>query len=206
MLLTAIHRCSKWLLCGFSLFLLSMNVNAAAVNIKAKPPAAPAEQITIYAEPNQTSAVVEKMSSNSAIITIFQPKNSDWIKVANPQNGNTGWVKSKDLSQASFNVQMIQGESGPEHYQVIQYGNIPVNSQSVANIMEQMRKRQSVIQQEMQQSVDTMYKEMQLFWSHFPMTLPVLVITPANQPAPVKPQATTQTAPTATTDTLKKPH
>lgn len=133
-----------------------------------------AKTLNLHAEPKQESKIIETVNADTGVITIFQPKNSDWIKVANPQNGNVGWVKTKELTNTQFNLQVIQSNDGPRHYQVIQYGNVPPEkNQSISTMIEQMEKRQQIIQKEMQQNMQMMFKEMQSHWANFPMIVPV---------------------------------
>jgi len=140
-----------------------------------------AKTINLYAEPKQDSKILESINSENGVITIFQPKNSEWIKVANPQNGNVGWMKMNDLGNTQFNVQIIQSDQGPKHYHVIQYGNMPPagDDQHIAATIEQMQKRQQMIQREMQQNMQNMFKLMQEEWANFPIIVPVVT-----QPTP----------------------
>ena len=143
-----------------------------------------AKPINLYTEPNSNSKVVDTINSENGLITIFQPKNSDWIKVANPQNGNVGWTKTAELSNAKFNLQIIQSDQGPHHYQIIQYGNMPpAQNQSLNAQIEQMQKRQQLIQKEMQQNMQNMFRLMQEEWANFPMIMPVFMTIDKKQPA-----------------------
>lgn len=163
-----------------------------------------AKPINLYFEPKQDSKVVETMNSEKGVITIFQPKNSDWIKVANPQNGNVGWVKMNELSNTQFNLQIIQSGNGPQQYQVIQYGNMPpAQSQSINASIEQMQKRQQLIQKEMQQNMQNMFRLMQEEWANFPMIVPVVMTIDKKQPATNTNEKAIKTPPPAVKTTEK---
>lgn len=165
-----------------------------AMTICALPIIGTAKSINIYAEPNEKSKLVETMNADNGVITIFQPKNSIWIKVADPQNGNVGWMKASDLTNAQFNLKIIQSNTSPHHYQVIQYGNVPPeNNQSIAMTIEQMEKRQQMLQKEMQQNMQNMFKLMHDQWAQFPIIVPVVKIEEK------KPQPTTTHTSKATT-------
>lgn len=55
-------------------------------------------EIVIYQLPQTTSAVVEKLKPGKRLLGIFNQ--GDWIKVGDPDNGQTGWVNRDQYQQA----------------------------------------------------------------------------------------------------------
>lgn len=87
-----------------------------------------ANSIKLYEEPKDQAKVVGSIDLAAGIIPIFTPKNSDWIKVADPRNGNTGWVKSGDMKDSKGNVitftqQFSQDNNKNSSTQFMQFGN-----------------------------------------------------------------------------------
>jgi len=52
-----------------------------------------AKDIKMYEKPNAKSHVVSLLKPGQQLIPVYYPNKGDWIKVANPKNGDVGWVK-----------------------------------------------------------------------------------------------------------------
>ncbi len=63
-----------------------------------------ASSINLHEAPNDTSKVTGTVDLSAGIIPIYTPENSQWIKVADPRNGNTGWVKNSELKDSHGNA------------------------------------------------------------------------------------------------------
>lgn len=163
------------------------------------PAAAMAKDINLYDSPNANSKVIGKIDIAAGVVPIFTPKPGDWMKVGDPRNGNTGWIKASDIQSAngpssiSFSQQIINDSSGHPHtYQLLQFGQpqqmTPAQSKKY---MQQMQARQQAIQQEIQHEIDDMnrhFNSMQQGWpfmfhDNFPMIMPVVFVPVQNQPA-----------------------
>lgn len=64
----------------------------ASKNILAK-----ADDLSVYDKPEEKAKIVTTIKSNQEIVPIFYPKDGKWVKIADPQNGNTGWVKAENI-------------------------------------------------------------------------------------------------------------
>jgi hypothetical protein len=153
-----------------------------------------AQPITMYDQPIPTAKTIGTVDLSSGIIPIFTPKTGDWVKVADPKNGNVGWVKASELKSAK--------ESGSSviYSQKIINGT-PPNTQKLTTDQQEWIKRVQTEQQIMQQKLQHMMKDMnELFqqeWEtlksnpQFPVVMPFLATPPttinAPVPAPVTP-------------------
>jgi hypothetical protein len=150
---------------------------------------AEAKSINFYEQPKADSKLVGTLDSDAGVITIYTPKDGDWIKVADPRNGNVGWIKSSDLSGSSttsFNI--ISTGNGPKGYQVIQFGNSkPFTAEQYTQAMKQFEMQQEAIQKNMQQMMNNMFKDLPQQWMSYPMMVPVIVVPEKSvKPAPVE--------------------
>ena len=146
-------------------------------------PNAMAKTLNLYDQPKADSKVLGSVDSNAGIITIFMPKEGKWVKVADPRNGNVGWIKSADLKQTGFTYKVVTSGDGTHGYQIIQYGNTkPYTAEQVSTIMKSMQKRQQMLQKDMQLMMQDMFA-MHHSWMDFPMIVPVIVV-PEKAPAP----------------------
>lgn len=57
------------------------------------------KNIALYAEPTANAKTVANVTVGQQLIPVYQQK--DWVKVANPANGEIGWVKQNDLQQTT---------------------------------------------------------------------------------------------------------
>jgi hypothetical protein len=167
-----------------------------------------AKTINLYEEPKETAKTVGTLDSNIGIIPIFTPDKGDWIKVADPRNGNVGWVKLKELgngntTEYTFTQRFINTGTSPQTYQIIQFGG--PNKMTPEQVQLQI-KQTELYQQQMQQNVNralqNMIKDMnnlyhwntQWFNNGTPLVMPVIVIPaqnlPANQKASTKVKTT----------------
>jgi hypothetical protein len=151
-----------------------------------------ARPLTMYDEPKVGAKSIGVIDSNKPLVPIFTTKNGDWMKVGNPDNGNVGWVKVKDLSSSSgsgfsFTQQTVDTSAGPRT--TIQFG---VPQPMTPDQIKEMQKRQI----QLQQSIQKMTEDMQNAYSNLPPGVPVFMpvimvpsmsITPLNPPAAKKP-------------------
>lgn len=168
-----------------------------------------AAEVNIYDQPKSDAKTVGKVDLSTGIIPIFTPKNSPWIKVADPRNGNVGWIEKKALDTASQNnsvvytQKIINDGQGAKSYQVMEYGpknSFQLRQPSQAEI-QQWQKRQRMIERQMDESMHHMMRNMQHMYRQqweflnataFPVVTPVVII-PAPKAQPV-PRTTTPTA------------
>lgn len=121
-----------------------------------------ASPINLYDQPNPNAKLIGKIETDTGIIPIFSPKNSDWIKVGDPTNGNSGWIKQSDLkaiSGVTFTQNMIYTGKGPKVIQTqtqVDYGNTVLPQQEIDKFTEKMLERQKAVQKYIQETLQLM--------------------------------------------------
>lgn len=171
---------------SFSLFVLFLASNLAA------------KEITLYEQANDSSPATGKVDLSIGVIPIFTPKDSTWMKVADPRNGNVGWVKTNEIYEGGVPASVTftqkitsDGKGQPHSYQIIEFGNQKnLNSQQVHDMMQKLQMQQQMMQRSMQKAVQDMIKSMNdlyheegsMFdYPHLPFVMPILVV-PAKAP------------------------
>lgn len=167
-----------------------------------------AAEVVLYEQPAANAKQVGKVDLSTGVIPIYTPEKSDWIKVADPRNGNVGWVKSSDVSSTNhggivFTQKIINNGQGAKTYQFMEYANPMGRIQFKKPSPEAIKKweaRQRLMQQEMNHSMHEMMRNMNNLYrqqweilnsSGFPMVEPIVVIpAPTTQPAPRSPYPT----------------
>lgn len=138
-----------------------------------------AKSITLYDQPTANSKAVGSVDLDKGVIPIFTPKdNKEWVKIADPQNGQVGWVKNKDIygdsNQSSFTYtqKIVTSGQGPHAY-VVQYGTPQLLSpeQSKA-IFKKIQEREQALQNDIYHLMDNMHQNMM----GYPMIMPVIVV------------------------------
>lgn len=115
-----------------------------------------AKNIDLHLEPKADSKVAGMVNTEAGVTIVYTPKNSEWIKVANPANGDVGWVKSADLGAGGYNMRVETVNSdGAHRYSISQ---IRADSQQqIDKAMEQFEQQQKVMLQHMQKMMVNMY-------------------------------------------------
>jgi len=175
-----------------------------------------AMEINLYDQPKSDAKAISKVDLSTGIIPIYKPKEGAWVKIADPKNGNVGWVKTSDLnspgtSQSIFTFTQSIDNKTPTTYRIIQFGQ-PTNltPEQTKTLVKQMQAEQ----QEMQKSMQNMLKDMnQLFYNDwhfmhhdaFPFLVPVVMIPEQknNQPHVNKQAPAALKAPTSTQNNIE---
>jgi len=153
-----------------------------------------ANPIDLYEQPKDGKPIAT-VNSDAGIISIFTPKNSDWVKVADPANGNVGWVKSKDLENATVQMNMIQTTNNGHHYQMIQYKH---PSQQLSRLMQQ----QSLEMQQMIQELNQGWGRLPT-WYNEPTMIPIFIL-PVKEVTSAQPTSSSKIPANSNTGTTKK--
>jgi hypothetical protein len=149
-----------------------------------------AKSIDLYDEPKDSAKKIGVIDSSTGIIPIFTPDKSSWIKVADPRNGNVGWVKMNDLNsekstEYTFTQRLINTGNTPQTYQVIQFGS---PNKLTSDQVKEMLKKQQVEQQQLQENINRSMQKMlnemnnlyhwnSTWFNHdMPFIMPVIVI------------------------------
>src|SRR5437762_10466083 len=112
-----------------------------------------AKTINMYEQPKKGSKIISTIDTKAGIINIFTPEESLWTKVADPRNGNVGWIEIKELNDpntvVSYNVTTT--ENGGNSSSVVQFGNTgPQTKEQLQNTIKALQQRQQELQQTMQ--------------------------------------------------------
>ncbi len=107
-----------------------------------------AKKLNLYSEPKADSKVTGTANTDTGITIVYTPKTGEWIKVANPTNGDVGWIKSSDLGANNYNMRVINMGDGARSYSVFQFsGNTgQYSEQQIEKEMQQMEKQQRMMQ------------------------------------------------------------
>lgn len=150
-----------------------------------------AKDIDLYNDPKDDAKKIGTLDSSTGIIPIYTPKKSSWIKVADPRNGNVGWVKMNDFNSEKsteyiFTQQLINTGTSPQTYRVIQFGsgsNKPTSDQ-IKDMLKRQEAEQRQLQKNINKSMQKMLNEMNNLYhwdstwlnNDLPLVMPVIVI------------------------------
>lgn len=135
-----------------------------------------ANTISLYQSPQDNAKVISQVNGGTQLIPVFYPKQGAWLKVANPQNGDVGWVKFADLKGESplpgmqgmrFKQRLESRESNgkaPEVVRIIEYsGPQRLSEDEIRQLITQMQRRQA----QMNASMQLMMRAMVQDFNHF---------------------------------------
>jgi uncharacterized protein YraI len=131
-----------------------------------------AKTINLYSEPKTDSKVAGTVNTEAGVTIVYTPKNSEWIKVANPTNGDVGWVKSNDLGNNGYNMRIITSADGTHSYSVYQFnaGSRQYNQQQLEREIQQFEQQQRMMRIHMAH----MFNDM--FYIPQPIFIPVMMM------------------------------
>jgi uncharacterized protein YraI len=131
-----------------------------------------AKTINLYAGPKTDTTVTGTVNIEDGVTIVYTPKSGDWIKVANPTNGDVGWIKSSDLGGNGYNMRIMTSGDGTHSYSVYQFGtgSSQYNQQQLEKEMQQFEQQQRMMQIHMAH----MFNDM--FYFPQPMFIPVVMV------------------------------
>ncbi len=137
-----------------------------------------AKPINLFEQPKSDAKIVGSVNSDDGIILIFTPKDgSNWTKVADPKNGNVGWVKQADLKSAGFTVtqQIVDTGNGTHGYQVTGFGGVQTMSpEQTQAMLKRLNDAQQAAQKAWQDMIGSFTK------LNLPVVVPVVVMPEKN--------------------------
>lgn len=160
--------------------------------------------IHLYANPSSKSQIVANAESKQRLIPIFYPKQGKWLKVANPDNGDVGWVSFEDMHGTSSisghqGVAMTQriithqtnDKNGPKIYRVIEYsGPNQLKEADIKKLTAEMQKRQKRMNQMMKKTIEQMQRDFSAFEHWDPIHFDDDLFTfPRYQPSLIVPES-----------------
>lgn len=149
-----------------------------------------AKSINLYAEPQDSAKVVSTLDPKVGMIPIYTPEKSDWIKVADPRNGNVGWVKAKDLNaenttEYTFTQRFMNTGAAPQTYQIIQFGGPnKMTPEQIQLQLKQNEQKQQQLQENINKAMQDMINDMNKFYhwnsqwlnNNVPFVMPIIVV------------------------------
>lgn len=136
-----------------------------------------AKSLELLSQPEPKSTVVATVQSGDKLIPIFMPEKSDWIKVADPKNGQVGWLKREDLGMNAapkIYEKRIEKESGdkkkgPYTREIFEYkGTEKLSDEQVKSMFEKMERQQA----RMEKAMWSMFDNMMTQFSNFEHMIP----------------------------------
>lgn len=146
----------RWYHLLLSGFLLSMLAQAGF-----------AKTIPLYEQPENNAKVVGSVDTSVGIISIFAPEKSAWVKVADPRNGNVGWIKSSEVGEQGFSYNMLRTKDGGQKIEMIQQqgSTKPYSPKHLDKTLEEIKVQQKKVQENIESMLKVMSEEMQRQWS-----------------------------------------
>jgi hypothetical protein len=143
------------------------------------------EKITLYQQPNVKSVTTSAIETSRPIIPIFTQ--GEWTKVADPSNGNVGWVqneilKKQGLPTVKTTMQSVRSSDGSGYKLMESFsGGKPIDQKQMDELLqkwqvkrEQMQKVFNQVLQENAKTLGALAKELQDPNLQIPLLLPVL--------------------------------
>lgn len=151
--------------------------------------------ITLYENPTTSSKVLATLPQAQALIPIFTQ--NDWVKVANPQNGDVGWVQKNNLNNATTITVTQQNPDTQQYviteknkdgtikntYRVIQYsGGNQLSPQQAQAAFDRIRMQQQKMQEDLNKMISDTFRGIGqpvangVMFQNFPVLPPVIII------------------------------
>ncbi len=143
------------------------------------------DSITLYDDAKEGAKEIGTIDSATGIVAIFFSKDNNWVKVGDPQNGNTGWIKAGDLGfdnnilgltftekdfNASVPAQTYKLELGQEQ---------SLTADQTVAFFKELHTKQAAIQKALQDMVTLIFSDKSI---NVPVLMPVLFIPEKNLP------------------------
>lgn len=126
-----------------------------------------ADTVNLHQAPKADSPTIATVDLAKGIVPIYTPSGSDWIKVADPSNGNVGWMKQSDFKNAnSASIKINQQTTGPDGKVQSSGVNLHVgkpinmNDPKVKANLEEIRQLQENVQRNMKTQIQDMVNGM----------------------------------------------
>lgn len=153
---------------------------------------------TIYLResPIEKAKVIASMKAGEQLMPIIYTQKRDWVKVANPINGDVGWAKVDELkgpliilkTNGSKTQQQIiinkNNKDKPQVYSIIQYsGPRELKPEEAKKVVQEMEKRHKKMeesmqkmQEQLQKNISEMFKDFDSNFYTFPVIQPIIVV------------------------------
>lgn len=138
-----------------------------------------AKTINLHQEPKADSPSTGTINTEAGVTIVYTPKTGEWIKVANPNNGDVGWVKSSDLGGNGYNMRVFTSNDGTHRYSVYKVGTSTGHNQFNQKQIEHAMRHFEQQQRMMQMHMARMFNDM--FYFPQPVFVPIVMV-PEQQP------------------------
>ncbi len=165
----------------FGLILSLLMVSLALADVDVGTTLQLQKSLPLYTTADTTSKVVTNITQGQSLITVY--KQGIWVKVANPQTGDIGWVKQSELASAApqsgpmvhhYVVNQKDANGKNQRYEVTEFSSGPqiISNQDAQKFVTQMQQQQQQMQNDMNNTMADMmhnFSDMQkMFWNNFP--------------------------------------
>jgi len=160
-----------------------------------------AKPVNLYEQPSADSKVVGTVESSSSLVPIFTSKAGDWMKIGDPKNGNTGWIKVNEMTSTvpgisstgfSMSEHTVDTKAGPKTYRTIQFTQPEVLSpEQTAAMLKQFEVHRAEIQKYSQQVMQSISQNLNDFYQSnqtmfdktiIPIFMPIIIAPDQKQP------------------------
>lgn len=140
----------------------------ASKNVLAK-----SNDLSVYDKPEESAKIVATIKDNQEIIPIFYPKDGKWVKIADPQNGDTGWVKAEQIKSPKTVTKITvadkqKNNNSTETYRMIQCSNTKnVSDKDTKQVIKQAAEASRKIENSIQKMHERMRSDMAEIFKEF---------------------------------------
>lgn len=152
-----------------------------------------AKSVNLHTEPKAESKTLGTVDPEAGVTIVYTPKNSEWIKVANPTNGDVGWIKSSELGKNHYNVRVVTSDKGNQTYKVFQFGSdhSQYSQEQIEKEMQRFQEHQQMVHKQIAHMFNDLFYFQQPFLFSQPIFVPVVMVPENANP---KHASTTQPA------------
>lgn len=131
------------------------------------------QSVSIYAEPQTKSKIITTIAQGHSLIPVFEQK--DWVKVANPDNGDIGWVQKTIFDQNTRTVGTVNNNANVREYlitnkdkdgkaqgtyRIITYSNTkPLDEQQAQALFNRIKEQQRRMQESFNRMMDDAFHD-----------------------------------------------
>jgi len=148
-----------------------------------------AKTISLYDTNKSDAKSIASVDTETGIIPIFISEDGAWVKVGNPENGDTGWVKSNELSFQNAIIGFVFSNmsfdtSVPATKYVLKLGQSQnLTGKQTIEYFKQLHEQQGELQNAIQQLVNILTTNHSIL--NMPVMMPVLFIPEKKLPTPL---------------------
>jgi hypothetical protein len=148
-----------------------------------------AKTLTLYDTNKPDAKSIATLDTETGLIPIFVSEDAAWVKVGNPENGDTGWVKAGDLSFQNTIIGFVFSNVGfdasvPDTKYVLKLGQSQnLTGQQAVDYFKQLHEQQGALQNAIQQLVNILTAGNSTL--NMPVMMPILFIPEKKLPMPL---------------------